>query len=106
MVSGNGDKSVPHTAAITDLRVQRHGYKGVTSQPAAGEAFSLDFSLWAARKGNHVFDHCLIDDYGHTLHEHLTASQGEYCLYPLTPPAKLTEKTISNNINGLINSEC
>ncbi|MNI10047.1 hypothetical protein D3C73_631410 [compost metagenome] len=43
-----------------DRRVQRHGYKGVISQPVTGEAFSLNFSLWTVREGNHVFDQCLI----------------------------------------------
>lgn len=42
------------------LRIQRHGYKGVTSQPVTGEACSPDFSLWTVRVGNHVFDHCHI----------------------------------------------
>ena len=60
-----------------DLRIQRHGYKGVTSQLFTGEAFSLDLSLWTVRIGNHVFDHCHMMLLVHSTQLHPKKSRGK-----------------------------
>ncbi|MNO61726.1 hypothetical protein D3C76_523810 [compost metagenome] len=60
-----------------DQWIQRHGYKGVNSQTFTGEAFSLDFSLWTVRIGNHVFDHCLMMLLVHSTQLHPIKSRGK-----------------------------